>query len=153
MQNVLSGVVQHIGFQIITDGFRRHDTEKNDAEPHDWRIRVLGNDIVVDNNFDNIGNNDNDGINNTISSAQIDEIVNIYANRGIQVFTAGAEWIVPEGFTTPDTFTITKNTSNGSLDTVPVVDVSGTTLFVEKNGKSLYIFFAKLYLLTTLLLA
>ncbi len=89
------------------------------------------------NDFDNVGNYANDGINATISSQQIDEIVNIYANRGIQVFTAGAEWIVPEGATTPDTFTITKNTSNGSLSSVNVVDIAGTTLFVEKNGKSL----------------
>jgi len=87
--------------------------------------------------FENIGNYDNDAINQTISSSQQDEIVNIYANRGIQVFTAGAEWAVPAGSTTPSTFSISKTTSNGSLSTVPVVDISGTTLFVEKNGKSL----------------
>ncbi len=92
------------------------------------------------NNFENAGNYDNDAINQTISSAQIDEIVNIYANRGIQVFTAGAEWTIPEGATTPNTFSIVKNTSNGSLDTVAPVDVAGTTMFIEKNGKSLLSF-------------
>lgn len=89
------------------------------------------------NDFDNIANYENDGINQTIASEQIDEIVNIYPNRGIQVFTAGAEWIVPEGATTPNSFSITKNTSNGSLANVCPVDIAGTTLFVEKNGKSL----------------
>jgi len=89
------------------------------------------------NDFDNVGNYNNDAINATISSEQIDQIVNIYANRGIQVFTAGAEWIVPEGATTPNLFSVTKNTSNGSLDTVFPVDIAGTTLFIEKNGKSL----------------
>jgi hypothetical protein len=92
------------------------------------------------NNFENIGNYANDAIEATISSEQIDEIVNIYPNRGIQVFTAGAEWLVPEGSLTPDLFSITKNTSNGSLDTVEPVDISGTTLFCEKNGKSLLSF-------------
>ena len=92
------------------------------------------------NNFKNIANYSNDGINQTISSDQIDEIVNIFASRGIQVFTAGAEWIVPEGATTPDLFSISKNTSNGSLANVEPVDIGGTTLFVEKNGKSLLSF-------------
>lgn len=89
------------------------------------------------NDFENVANYDNDGINQTIASEQIDEIVNIYPNRGIQVFTAGAEWIVPETATTPNTFGITKNTSNGSLVKVSPIDIAGTTLFVEKNGKSL----------------
>lgn len=92
------------------------------------------------NDFENVGNYANDAINQTISSEQIDEIVNIFANRGIQTFTAGAEWITPEGATTPNTFSITKNTSNGSLNTISPVDISGTTLFVEKNGKSLLSF-------------
>ena len=87
--------------------------------------------------FENIGNYDNDAINATISSEQIDEIVNVYANRGIQVFTAGAEWVVPEGATTPDSISFTKTTSNGSLGSVRPVDIAGTTLFVEKNGQSM----------------
>jgi len=87
--------------------------------------------------FENVSNYDNDGISATISSTQIDEIVNIYVNRGIQVFTAGAEWIVPEDATTPDTIYFVKSTPNGSLATVDPVDISGATLFIEKNGKSL----------------
>jgi len=89
------------------------------------------------NTFENVGNYANDGIAATISSEQVDEIVNIYPNRGIQLFTAGAEWIIPEGSTTPDTITFIKSTSNGSIDTIKPVDIAGTTLFVEKNGKSL----------------
>jgi len=90
--------------------------------------------------FENVANYDNDAIDATISSAQIDEIVNIYANRGVQLFTAGAEWVVPEGATTPDTIFFVKNTSNGSLANVNPVDIAGVTMFVEKNGKSLLSF-------------
>jgi len=90
--------------------------------------------------FENVANYANDSISATISSEQIDEIVNIYANRGIQVFTAGAEWIIPEGATTPDTINVSKNTSNGSLAKVEPTDISGVTMFVEKNGKSLLSF-------------
>ena len=90
--------------------------------------------------FENMANYANDSISATISSEQIDEIVNIYANRGIQIFTAGAEWIIPEGATTPDTINVSKNTSNGSLAKVEPTDISGVTMFVEKNGKSLLSF-------------
>jgi hypothetical protein len=90
--------------------------------------------------FENVGNYDNDAISATISSDQIDEIVNIYPNRGIQVFTAGGEWVIPEGATTPDSITFIKNTSNGSLPEIKPVDISGITIFVEKNGNSLLSF-------------
>ncbi len=89
------------------------------------------------NTFENIANYANDAINATISSEQIDEIVNVYPNRGLQIFTAGAEWIIPEGATTPDSITFIKSTSNGSLPNVNPIDVSGTTLFIERNGKSM----------------
>lgn len=92
------------------------------------------------NSFENVANYDNDSISATIASEQIDEIVNIYANRGIQVFTVGAEWIVPESTTTPDSITVSKNTSNGSLGRVDPVDIAGTTLFIERNGNSLLSF-------------
>lgn len=92
------------------------------------------------NSFENVANYDNDAINATISSEQIDEIVNMYANRGIQIFTAGAEWVVPEGATTANSITFSKNTSNGSLDSVVPVDISGITMFIERNGKSLLSF-------------
>lgn len=88
-------------------------------------------------NFKNSGNYDNDSIFFTIDSSQIDEIVNIYHNRGIQVFTAGAEWIIPETTLTPKTISITKNTPNGSLDNIAPIDIQGTTFFVEKSGKAL----------------
>lgn len=101
---------------------------------------IWGSRVGVYNDFENVGNYENDAINETIASEQIDEITSMYANRGIQVFTAGAEWVVPEGATSPSNFSITKSTSNGSLDTVSPIDIAGTTLFIEKNGQSLLAF-------------
>ena len=98
---------------------------------------IWGSRLGFIDDFENVANYDNDAINQTISSKQADEIVNMYANRGLQVFTAGAEWSVPEGATTPNTFTIIKNTSNGSYKGVSPTDISGVTLFIEKSGKSL----------------
>jgi hypothetical protein len=90
--------------------------------------------------FENVGNYDNDAISATISSDQIDEIVNIYPNRGVQMFTSGGEWIIPEGAATPDSVTFVKNTSNGSRPELFPVSISGITMFVEKNGNSLLSF-------------
>lgn len=101
---------------------------------------IFGSRVGDYNNFLNVGNYDNDAINETISSNQSIEIFNLYGNRGIQVFTADSEWIIPDGSLTPDTLQITKNTSNGILKGIEPVDISGTTLFIEKNGKSLLSF-------------
>lgn len=87
--------------------------------------------------FENVANYANDAISATIASEQIDEIVNMYANRGIQIFTSGAEWNIEDGTLTPDDIQVKKNTSNGSLGTVRPVDIAGTTMFIERNGKSL----------------
>lgn len=89
------------------------------------------------NDFENAGNYDNDAIDITLSSSSVDQIVNIFPNRGVQIFTKGAEWTLPEGTLTPDSIIAVKNTSNGSLTGLNPVDLSGYTLFVEKNGKNL----------------
>lgn len=90
--------------------------------------------------FQNSGNYDNDSIEATLSSSKIDSIINIYGNRGVQIFTRGSEYVASEESLTPNNITIIKNTSNGSVDKVQPVDINGTTLFVEKNGQSLLSF-------------
>jgi hypothetical protein len=97
-----------------------------------WASRI--NDYA---DFKNYANYDNDSIELAPSSSKTNEIVNIYPNRGLQVFTTGDEFLVPEGTLTPTRISIVKNTSNGSYSSVPVVDINGVSLFVEKNGKNL----------------
>jgi hypothetical protein len=105
------------------------------------RVGTLwGSRISSYNNFLNIGNYSNDAIDITISSNQPVEILSIYPNRGIQIFASGSEWIIPEGNLTPDGIAITKNTANGIIRGVEPIDISGVTMFVEKNGKSLLSF-------------
>jgi hypothetical protein len=101
---------------------------------------IWGSRVDDYNNFLNVGNFDNDAIDVTISSNQSIEIFNLYGNRGIQVFTASSEWIIPEGNLTPTAISISKNTSNGILKGIEPVDISGTTMFIEKNGKTLLSF-------------
>lgn len=92
------------------------------------------------NNFLNTNNYESDAIFRVIDANQSTEILALYPNRGIQVFCAGSEWIIPEGNLTPGSIQIAKNTANGIIKGIYPVDISGTTLFIEKNGKSLLSF-------------
>jgi hypothetical protein len=103
-------------------------------------ITIFGSRVDDYYNFLNIGNYPNDAIEITIASEQTKEIYALYANRGIQVFTSGDEWIIPEESLTPDTIRVLKTTSNGSIKGVYPKDVSGVTLFCEKNGKNILSF-------------
>ena len=77
---------------------------------------------------------DDEGIFTTISSRQLTEIIDINPDRGLQVFTAGAEFIVRGN--TPSDITIEAQTQHGP-SFLEVKSVDGATLFVDQNGKTL----------------
>ncbi len=77
---------------------------------------------------------DDEGIFTTISSRQLTEIIDINPDRGLQVFTAGAEFIVRGN--TPSDITIEAQTQHGA-SFLEVKSVDGATLFVDQNGKTL----------------
>ncbi|MHA2243010.1 MAG: hypothetical protein ACXACE_15520, partial [Candidatus Thorarchaeota archaeon] len=66
--------------------------------------------------FDIDDGDDDEGIFATISSRKLNEIIDVYPGRNLQVFTSGAELYVE------------------------VVDVDGSTIFVDRNGKAIYDF-------------
>jgi hypothetical protein len=100
-----------------------------DLPAHVWGSRL--NDY---NNFKNSGNYDNDSIDVTLLTNN--PILNLVEQRGIHIFTSGEEWSASEGNLTPDAFSVTKNTANGSLNINPVI-IGGIIMYIEKNGKSL----------------
>ena len=77
---------------------------------------------------------DDEGIFTTISSRQLTEIIDINPDRGLQVFTAGAEFIVKGN--TPSDITIEAQTQHGA-SFLEVKSVDGATLFVDQNGRTL----------------
>ena len=87
------------------------------------------------NNFNNVGNYDNDAIDIKILTNEV--ILSIVENRGIHIFTSGWEGSVPEESYTPDKFSVIKNTTNGSIAGVQPVLINGIIMFIEKNGNSL----------------
>lgn len=100
-----------------------------DLPAHLWASRL--NDY---NNFKNAGNYDNDSIDVTLLTNNT--ILNLVEQRGIHIFTSGEEWTASEASLTPDGFSVTKNTANGSKSIRPVV-IGGVIMFIEKTGKSI----------------
>jgi len=92
------------------------------------------------NNFNNIGSYDNDSIDAPIASKTNDDIVNIFDNRGLQIFSSSKEFVANEDSLTPSNIFITPTTSDGSLRSVEPISVGGLTLFIEKNGNSIMSF-------------
>ena len=77
---------------------------------------------------------DDDGIFITINSRNLTEIVDVNPDRGLQVFTAGAEFIVKGN--TPSTVEIEAETQLGSFS-LESKSLDGSTLFINSNGNTL----------------
>jgi hypothetical protein len=75
-----------------------------------------------------------EGIFITVSSRQLTEIIDINPDRGLQVFTAGAEFLVTG--TTPTDVGVQAQTQHGAFN-LEVKSVDGATLFIDQNGKVL----------------
>ncbi len=84
--------------------------------------------------FNNVGNYDNDGINIDLSSKQNNEIVNLYGNRGLQVFSGGAEFVANENNLTPNSIFFAQTSSVGSKRMAEPKDIAGVTLFIDRKG-------------------
>lgn len=89
--------------------------------------------------FDIDDGDDDEAIFATISSRKLNDIVDVYPGRNLQVFTSGAEFAVTSKPTTPSSITIQPQTSHGSGN-VEVQDVDGSTIFVDRHGKALLSF-------------
>ena len=90
-------------------------------------------------NFDTTDTDDDDGIFATISSRTLNDIVDVYPGRNLQVFTSGAEFAVTSRPVTPANVQITPQTAHGARN-VEVQDVDGSTIFIDRYGKSLLTF-------------
>jgi len=77
---------------------------------------------------------DDEGIFVTLTARAQTEIVDINSDRGLQVFTTGAEFLVKGG--TPSTIDIVSQTQHGS-GYLEAKSLDGATLFVDQNGQTL----------------
>ncbi len=89
--------------------------------------------------FDIDDGDDDEAIFATISSRKLNDIVDVYPGRNLQIFTSGAEFAVTSKPVTPSSITIAPQTAHGA-NKVEVQDVDGSTLFVDRHGKSILSF-------------
>mgnify|MGYP003669552574 CR=1 FL=1 len=77
---------------------------------------------------------DDEGMFLTITARSLTDIVDINSDRGLQIFTTGAEFLVKNN--TPSTVSIVAQTQHGAAD-LEAQSVDGATLFVDQNGRTL----------------
>ncbi len=90
-------------------------------------------------NFDLGEGLDDEAIEFTFLSNQVNAIRGMFSSRHLQVFTSGAEWMVTGNPITPSTVQAARQTLVGSrMDRyIPPVDVDGATVFASRSGKEL----------------
>ncbi len=93
-------------------------------------------------NFDLGEGLDDEGIEFSILSDQVNAIRGVFSSRHLQIFTSGAEWVVTGDPLTPTSVQITRQTRTGSrIDRyIPPLNVDGATLYMARSGQELHEF-------------
>ena len=84
-----------------------------------------------------------DSVETTINTNQLNAIVNIVSGADLRIFTTGGEFIVVQSEdnpVTPSSFLVRPQTRLGSKAGVPIEDLNGATIFVQREGKSINAF-------------
>jgi hypothetical protein len=83
---------------------------------------------------------DDDGIEATLDTDQLNRIVNIYSGRNLMIFTTGAEFIVPTSLNepiTPSNISTLRQSRIGSQDGLRVCEIEGGVFYVQNGGRSI----------------
>jgi hypothetical protein len=82
---------------------------------------------------------DDEAVEATIDTSQLNTITDIYSGRDLQIFSIGGEFYVPQATLepiTPTNFIIRTSTKIGSKNNFPVIGLDSGTLFLQRQGKS-----------------
>lgn len=94
-------------------------------------------------NFDPGTALDDEGVEATINTNQLNVITNITSSGDLRIFTTASEFVVAQSFgepITPSNFQVKAQSRYGSKPGVPIEDLNGATVFVQRQGKSLISF-------------
>lgn len=83
---------------------------------------------------------DDDGIEATLDTDQLNRITNVYSGRNLMVFTTGAEFIIPTSLNepiTPSNIATLRQTRVGSQRGLRVTDIEGGVFYVQNGGQSI----------------
>ena len=90
--------------------------------------------------FDKGQSLDDEAVESTVDTNQLNAIVNCLSGRDLQFFTTGSEFYVPQATLepiTPTNFFVKIATRNGCKPSIKPVGIDSGTLFVQRQGKSL----------------
>jgi hypothetical protein len=91
-------------------------------------------------NFDPGEALDDAGVEATLDTGTFNAIVDIYSGRHLQIFTTGAEFYVPQALDepiTPSNLIVKQQTAFGMKPGIRLQNVDGSTLYIQRQGKSL----------------
>ena len=83
---------------------------------------------------------DDEGIEITLDTDQLNRIINIYSGRNLMIFTSGAEFIIPTSLNepiTPSNVSTARQSKVGSQRGLRVQEVEGGVLYVQNGGQSI----------------
>ena len=100
------------------------------------RPQTLWASVVADYYNFNVGTGtDDDAIDITLDTDQVNAITAVFPSRHLQVFTTGGEFYLPDSPITPSKSAVKRQTVFGSSSVRPV-SIDGATLFIERAGKA-----------------
>ena len=79
---------------------------------------------------------DDEAIDVTLDTDQVNGITAIVPSRHLQIFTTGGEFYMPDSPITPGASAVKRQTQYGSSSVRPV-GIDGATIFVDRSGKSM----------------
>ncbi|WP_090568250.1 hypothetical protein [Belnapia rosea] len=93
-------------------------------------------------NFDPGTGLDDQAIEFSLVSDQVNAIRAVFSGQHLQVFTSGTEWMVSGAPLTPGSIQLDRQTRVGSITArmVPPVDVDGATIFASRSGQGIFEF-------------
>jgi hypothetical protein len=104
---------------------------------------IWGSNVIDYFNFNAGTGLDDESVEATINTNQLNAIVNIVASADLRIFTTGGEFVViqsEDSPVTPSNFLVRPQTRLGSKPGVPTEDLNGASVFVQRQGKSLNAF-------------
>lgn len=79
---------------------------------------------------------DDESIEITLDTDQLNSIEALFSNRSLQIFTSGGEFYIPASPITPENVAVNPQSNLGSKRVRPVT-VDGVTLFAQRTGKAI----------------
>ena len=86
---------------------------------------------------------DDESVEATINTNQLNTIVNLFSGNDFRIFTTGGEFVILQGTNdpiTPSNFFVRPQTRLGAKSGIPIEELNGASIFIQRQGKSINVF-------------